>query len=91
MKIEYASEIDFHCIHYNDKHIAKELTKTKIKEKEILIVKLLVGQDIIPDELCIKITKKSFLYRILPARPNIINLRKLDLVFQFIKFPYLCA
>jgi len=39
MKIEYASEIDFQYILDNDKHISKELIKTKIKEKEIIIVK----------------------------------------------------
>ncbi|MCB2300051.1 hypothetical protein [Clostridium tagluense] len=38
MKIEYASKIDFQYILDNDRHISMELIKTKIKEKEILIV-----------------------------------------------------
>ncbi len=39
MKIEYASETDFQYILNNDKHISRELIKTKIKGKEILIVR----------------------------------------------------
>ncbi|MGG7098503.1 GNAT family N-acetyltransferase [Clostridium sardiniense] len=39
MKIEYASELDFQYILDNDKHISKELLNTKIKTKEIIIVR----------------------------------------------------
>ncbi|MBM7833174.1 GNAT family N-acetyltransferase [Clostridium sardiniense] len=39
MKIEYASELDFQYILDNDKHISKELINTKIKTKEIIIVR----------------------------------------------------
>ena len=39
MKIEYASEVDYQYIIDNDKHISKELIQTKIKAKEIIIVR----------------------------------------------------
>lgn len=39
MKIEYASKLDFQYILDNDKHISKELINTKIKTKEIIIVR----------------------------------------------------
>ncbi|MBY0754030.1 GNAT family N-acetyltransferase [Clostridium sardiniense] len=39
MKIEYASELAFQYILDNDKHISKELLNTKIKTKEIIIVR----------------------------------------------------
>lgn len=39
MKFEYASELDYQFIMDNDRHISKEVIKTKLKEKEILIVK----------------------------------------------------
>jgi ribosomal protein S18 acetylase RimI-like enzyme len=39
MKIEYASEIDFQFILNNDSHISKDLIKTKLREKEILIAR----------------------------------------------------
>lgn len=39
MKFEYASEIDFQYIFDNDKHVSKELIKTKIKGSEIIIVR----------------------------------------------------
>lgn len=39
MKIEYASELDFQYILDNDKHISKELINTKIRTKEIIIVR----------------------------------------------------
>lgn len=38
INIEYASEIDFKYILDNDKHISKELIKSKIRRKEIIIV-----------------------------------------------------
>lgn len=39
MKFEYASEIDFKFILDNDRHFSKELIKTKLKNKEILIAR----------------------------------------------------
>lgn len=39
MKFDYASEVDFQYIFNNDKHISEKLIKTKIKEKEIIIVR----------------------------------------------------
>lgn len=39
MKILYASETDFQYILENDKHLSKELIKSKIKGKEIVTVR----------------------------------------------------
>jgi Predicted acetyltransferase len=39
MKIEYANELDFQFVLDNEEHISKELIKTKLKEKEIIIAK----------------------------------------------------
>lgn len=39
MKIEYASEKDFQFILDNDRHISKQLIKSKLKGKEIIVAK----------------------------------------------------
>jgi ribosomal protein S18 acetylase RimI-like enzyme len=39
VRIEYASEIDFQFIFDNDRHVSKDLIKTKLSEKEILIAR----------------------------------------------------
>lgn len=39
MKFEYASELNFQFILDNDRHISKELIRTKLKENEILVVR----------------------------------------------------
>ena len=44
MKFEYASELDFQFILDNDRHIAKELIKNKLKGKEIIIARDLKGK-----------------------------------------------
>jgi len=46
MNIEYAREAHFQYIFDNDKHIAKELIRTKIKENEIIIVSNDEGKNI---------------------------------------------
>ena len=44
MKFEYANEVDFQFILDNDRHIAKELIKNKLKGKEIIIARDLKGK-----------------------------------------------
>ncbi len=39
MKFEYASELNFQFILDNDRHISKELIRTKLKENEILVAR----------------------------------------------------